>query len=39
MTDQIYVCPECDSDRVTTEHIQTFVNNRQLKQTAFDATH
>ena len=21
----IYVCPECDSDRVTAEHIQTFM--------------
>ena len=21
----IYVCPECGSDRVTTEHIQTFM--------------
>ena len=25
MTEPIYVCPECDSDRVTTEHIQTFM--------------
>ena len=25
MTDPIYVCPECDSDRVTAEHIQTFM--------------
>ncbi len=25
MTEPIYVCPECDSDRVTAEHIQTFM--------------
>ena len=25
MKEPIYVCPECDSDRVTAEHIQTFV--------------
>ena len=25
MTEQIYVCPECGSDQVTTEHIQTFM--------------
>ena len=25
MTEQIYVCPECGSDRVTTGHIQTFM--------------
>ena len=25
MTEPIYVCPECGSDRVTTEHIQTFM--------------
>lgn len=27
MTEPIYVCPECDSDRVTTEHHQMFMVN------------
>ena len=25
MTEPIYVCPACGSDRVTAEHIQTFM--------------
>lgn len=25
MKEPIYVCPACDSDRVTAEHIQTFM--------------
>ena len=27
MTEPIYVCPECGSDRVTTEHHQKFMVN------------
>lgn len=27
MTEPIYVCPECGSDRVTTEHHQMFMVN------------
>ena len=27
MTEPIYVCPECGSDRVTTEHHQKFMAN------------